>query len=178
MLETENVRLSVQISIRRLFVSDLPNNRDAFAQMRNTSNFQLSKLECQFDFLAILFAFFIYGSIIIEIVIEMYVLYRLRGIECVFVKSLSHGCQIIVFVFKEPYFEPIVNLPLVKTSTNEENEVEMCKIRARLYRFDTEQREWKVKPSFLLCIGLRNTYLISFIFLGKRDWRNKTFASS
>ncbi|XP_077299560.1 ran-specific GTPase-activating protein-like [Arctopsyche grandis] len=43
----------------------------------------------------------------------------------------------------DPHYEPIVSLPLVTISTNEEEEVELCKIRARLYRFDTGQHEWK-----------------------------------
>lgn len=44
----------------------------------------------------------------------------------------------------DPQFEPIVKLPLVTVSTNEEDEEEMCKIRARLYRFDKVDHEWKV----------------------------------
>ncbi|XP_014213560.1 ran-specific GTPase-activating protein [Copidosoma floridanum] len=43
------------------------------------------------------------------------------------------------------YFEPVVQLPLVDVSTNEEEEVEMIKMRAKLYRYDTSDSpaEWK-----------------------------------
>lgn len=44
----------------------------------------------------------------------------------------------------EPHFEPIVSLPLVDIHTNEEDEEELVKIRARLYRYDTGDHEWKV----------------------------------
>ncbi|KAJ0173191.1 hypothetical protein K1T71_011367 [Dendrolimus kikuchii] len=43
----------------------------------------------------------------------------------------------------EPHFEPIVSLPLVDLHTNEEDEEELAKIRARLYRYDTGDHEWK-----------------------------------
>lgn len=44
----------------------------------------------------------------------------------------------------DPHFDPIVSLPLVDVHTNEEEEEELVKIRARLYRYDTGDREWKV----------------------------------
>lgn len=44
----------------------------------------------------------------------------------------------------DPHFEPIVSLPLVEVQTNEEDEEELVKIRARLYRYDTGDHEWKV----------------------------------
>lgn len=43
----------------------------------------------------------------------------------------------------DPHFEPIVTLPLVDIHTNEEDEEELVKIRARLYRYDTGDHEWK-----------------------------------
>ncbi|XP_072934292.1 ran-specific GTPase-activating protein-like [Epargyreus clarus] len=43
----------------------------------------------------------------------------------------------------DPHFDPIVSLPLVEIHTNEEDEEELAKIRARLYRYDTADHEWK-----------------------------------
>ncbi|CAH2052380.1 unnamed protein product, partial [Iphiclides podalirius] len=43
----------------------------------------------------------------------------------------------------DPHYDPIVSLPLVEIHTNEENEEELVKIRARLYRYDTSDHEWK-----------------------------------
>ena len=43
----------------------------------------------------------------------------------------------------DPHFEAIVSLPLVDLHTNEEEEEELVKIRARLYRYDTGDHEWK-----------------------------------
>ncbi|CAH0402685.1 unnamed protein product [Chilo suppressalis] len=43
----------------------------------------------------------------------------------------------------DPHYEPIVSLPLVDVNTNEEDEEELVKIRARLYRYDTADHEWK-----------------------------------
>lgn len=43
----------------------------------------------------------------------------------------------------DPHFDPIVSLPLVDVHTNEEEEEELVKIRARLYRYDTGDHEWK-----------------------------------
>lgn len=45
----------------------------------------------------------------------------------------------------DPHYEPIVSLPLVEIPTNEEEEEELVKIRARLYRYDTADHEWKVR---------------------------------
>ena len=45
----------------------------------------------------------------------------------------------------DPHFDPIVSLPLVDIHTNEEEEEELVKIRARLYRYDTGDHEWKVR---------------------------------
>lgn len=47
----------------------------------------------------------------------------------------------------EPQFEPIITLPEVEVSLNEEHEEELVKLRAKLFRFDTtdvEQSQWKV----------------------------------
>lgn len=67
----------------------------------------------------------------------------------------------------DPHFEPIVNLPLVEIVTNEENEEELVKIRARLYRYDVTDHEWKV--SINDCIHSRPLLLRSlvgcFVFL-------------
>lgn len=43
------------------------------------------------------------------------------------------------------HFEPIISLPLVEVSTNEENEDELIKLRAKLYRYDSmsDPPEWK-----------------------------------
>ncbi|KAL4703514.1 hypothetical protein ACJJTC_018098 [Scirpophaga incertulas] len=43
----------------------------------------------------------------------------------------------------DPHYDPIVSLPLVDIHTNEEDEEELVKIRARLYRYDTGDHEWK-----------------------------------
>jgi len=45
----------------------------------------------------------------------------------------------------DPHFEPIVHLPAVQTKTLEEDEQEMLKLRAKLFRYDAagEPREWK-----------------------------------
>jgi len=45
----------------------------------------------------------------------------------------------------DPHFEPIVNLPPVQTKTLEEDEEDMLKLRAKLFRYDSESepREWK-----------------------------------
>ncbi|RWS05179.1 ran-specific GTPase-activating protein-like protein [Dinothrombium tinctorium] len=45
----------------------------------------------------------------------------------------------------EVYFKPIIELPLVDTKTHEEEEEELIKLRARLYRYETsdEGNEWK-----------------------------------
>jgi Ran-binding protein 1 len=45
----------------------------------------------------------------------------------------------------DPHFEPIIHLPAVQTKTLEEDEQEMLKLRAKLFRYDStgEPREWK-----------------------------------
>lgn len=46
----------------------------------------------------------------------------------------------------DPQFKPVITLPEVEVITNEENETELLKIRAKLYRFDStsDPPEWKV----------------------------------
>lgn len=41
------------------------------------------------------------------------------------------------------HFEPIVHLEKVDVKTNEENEEVLFKVRAKLFRFDPENKEWK-----------------------------------
>lgn len=53
----------------------------------------------------------------------------------------------------DPHYDPIVSLPLVDVNTNEEDEEELVKIRARLYRYDTADHEWKVSSLLLLNHG-------------------------
>lgn len=45
----------------------------------------------------------------------------------------------------DPHFEPIITLPEVQISTMEEEEVELIKLRAKLYRYDNTSNpaEWK-----------------------------------
>lgn len=45
----------------------------------------------------------------------------------------------------DPHFEPLVSLPPVETKTLEEDEEELLKLRAKMYRFDSaaEPAEWK-----------------------------------
>lgn len=46
----------------------------------------------------------------------------------------------------DPHFEPVIQLPEIEISTNEENEEELVKLRAKLFRFDTsepQKSEWK-----------------------------------
>lgn len=45
----------------------------------------------------------------------------------------------------DPHFEPIVSLPLIDIPSNEEDEIEMVKLRAKLYRYDSssDPAEWK-----------------------------------
>ncbi|XP_046669093.1 ran-specific GTPase-activating protein-like isoform X2 [Homalodisca vitripennis] len=45
----------------------------------------------------------------------------------------------------DPHYDPIISLPEVAVSTNEEDEIELIKLRAKLYRYDTSENppEWK-----------------------------------
>ena len=60
------------------------------------------------------------------------------------------------------HFEPIITLPLIEVSNNEEDEVEMIKMRAKLYRYDssTNPAEWKERGTGevkLLRHNIKNT---------------------
>lgn len=69
----------------------------------------------------------------------------------------------------EPEFEPVVILPEVEVSTNEEHEEELIKLRAKLFRFDTsdpQTPEWKV--GFKMIIELRFKMHLTF-FLQKYE---------
>ncbi|XP_015592959.1 ran-specific GTPase-activating protein [Cephus cinctus] len=46
---------------------------------------------------------------------------------------------------EDVHFEPIITLPLIEVSNNEEEEVELIKLRAKLYRYDSssDPAEWK-----------------------------------
>lgn len=43
----------------------------------------------------------------------------------------------------EVHFEPVVTLEKVEVKTNEENEEVLYKVRAKLFRFDGDAKEWK-----------------------------------
>lgn len=45
----------------------------------------------------------------------------------------------------DAHFKPVISLPVIKVSNNEEDEAEMVKLRAKLYRYDTSSNpaEWK-----------------------------------
>lgn len=60
----------------------------------------------------------------------------------------------------DPHFEPVVSLPLIDIQTNEEDEEELVKIRARLYRYDTGDHEWKVSAFFFKYKKKTLTFLI------------------
>ncbi|XP_077278148.1 ran-specific GTPase-activating protein [Temnothorax americanus] len=59
-------------------------------------------------------------------------------------------------------FVPIISLPLIEVSNNEEDETEMLKLRAKLYRYDTSNNpaEWKERGTGevkLLRHNIKNT---------------------
>ncbi|XP_023026872.1 ran-specific GTPase-activating protein [Leptinotarsa decemlineata] len=58
----------------------------------------------------------------------------------------------------DPQFKPIITLPEVEVSTNEENERELLKIRAKLYRFDSssDPPEWKERGTGELKLLVHN----------------------
>ncbi|OMJ15299.1 Ran-specific GTPase-activating protein 1 [Smittium culicis] len=41
------------------------------------------------------------------------------------------------------YFEPVIKLEDIETKTNEEDEDSIFKMRAKLFRFDSDAKEWK-----------------------------------
>ncbi|ENN77578.1 ran-specific GTPase-activating protein isoform X1 [Dendroctonus ponderosae] len=78
----------------------------------------------------------------------------------------------------EVQFTPIVSLPEVHVSTNEEDEVEFLKLRAKLYRFDSrsDTPEWKERGTGVLKI-LRHKEKSSFRVVMRRDKTLKVCAN-
>lgn len=78
----------------------------------------------------------------------------------------------------DPHFSPIISLPEVQISTNEENEVEFFKMRAKLYRFDSkvDPPEWKERGTGELKI-LRHSEKNSFRIVMRRDKTLKVCAN-
>lgn len=70
----------------------------------------------------------------------------------------------------DPHFEPIISLPPVQTKTLEEDEEELVKLRAKLFRYDTEAetREWKERGTGDVKI-LRHKQLGTCRVLMRRD---------
>ncbi|KAJ8981879.1 hypothetical protein NQ317_008227, partial [Molorchus minor] len=78
----------------------------------------------------------------------------------------------------DPQFKPIITLPQVEVVTNEENENELLKIRAKLYRFDSvsEPPEWKERGTGELKI-LRHKENNSVRIVMRRDKTLKVCAN-
>jgi Ran-binding protein 1 len=70
----------------------------------------------------------------------------------------------------DPHFEPIISLPPVQTKTLEEDEEELVKLRAKLFRYDAESepREWKERGTGDVKI-LRHNQLGTCRVLMRRD---------
>lgn len=70
----------------------------------------------------------------------------------------------------DPHFEPIISLPPVQTKTLEEDEEELVKLRAKLFRYDAESepREWKERGTGDVKI-LRHKQLGTCRVLMRRD---------
>lgn len=70
----------------------------------------------------------------------------------------------------DPHFEPIISLPPVQTKTLEEDEEELVKLRAKLFRYDAEAetREWKERGTGDVKI-LRHKQLGTCRVLMRRD---------
>ncbi|CAG9861552.1 unnamed protein product [Phyllotreta striolata] len=75
-------------------------------------------------------------------------------------------------------FKPIISLPEIQVSTNEENETELLKIRAKLYRYDTtgEEPEWKERGTGELKL-LRHKETNSVRIVMRRDKTLKVCAN-
>ncbi|KAJ2182694.1 Ran GTPase binding protein Sbp1 [Coemansia sp. RSA 551] len=58
-------------------------------------------------------------------------------------KNAAAGAQEEAVESPDVHFEPIVKLQDVEVKTHEEDEDSIFKMRAKLFRFDTEGREWK-----------------------------------
>ncbi|XP_023348327.1 RANBP2-like and GRIP domain-containing protein 5/6 isoform X4 [Eurytemora carolleeae] len=92
----------------------------------------------------------------------------------------------------DPHFEPIVPLPeLVSVTTGEEEEEVLFKHRAKVYRFDTDTKEWKergvgdikilkhpVRGSFRILLRRDQVYKIACNHLINKDMELKPLASS
>lgn len=78
----------------------------------------------------------------------------------------------------DPHYSPIISLPEVQVSTNEENEIEFLKLRAKLYRFDgkADPPEWKERGTGELKI-LRHKENNSFRIVMRRDKTLKVCAN-
>ncbi|XP_018563119.1 ran-specific GTPase-activating protein [Anoplophora glabripennis] len=78
----------------------------------------------------------------------------------------------------DPQFKPIITLPEIEIITNEENESELLKIRAKLYRFDSviEPPEWKERGTGELKI-LRHNENNSVRVVMRRDKTLKVCAN-
>ncbi|XP_076254715.1 ran-specific GTPase-activating protein-like [Rhynchophorus ferrugineus] len=78
----------------------------------------------------------------------------------------------------DPQFVPIIILPEIHISANEENENEFLKIRAKLYRFDnkTDPPEWKERGTGELKI-LQHKERNSFRIVMRRDKTLKVCAN-
>lgn len=67
-------------------------------------------------------------------------LYILRSIGCAFANTVQEDTA----ESPEVHFEPVVHLTeKVETKTNEELEEQSFKMRAKLFRFDRDSKEWK-----------------------------------
>ena len=76
----------------------------------------------------------------------------------------------------DPQFEPIVHLEKVDVKTNEENEDVLFKVRAKLFRFDGEAKEWKERGTGD-CKFLKNKATGKVRLLMRRDKTLKVCAN-
>ncbi|KAL3230626.1 Single-stranded nucleic acid-binding protein [Nakaseomyces bracarensis] len=74
------------------------------------------------------------------------------------------------------HFEPIVHLEKVDVKTNEENEDVLFKVRAKLFRFDSEAKEWKERGTGD-CKFLQNKETKKVRLLMRRDKTLKVCAN-
>ncbi|CCH57817.1 hypothetical protein TBLA_0A00150 [Henningerozyma blattae CBS 6284] len=74
------------------------------------------------------------------------------------------------------HFEPIVHLEKVDVKTNEENEEVLHKVRAKLFRFDAENKEWKERGTGD-CKFLQNKETKKVRLLMRRDKTLKVCAN-
>ncbi|SMN21429.1 similar to Saccharomyces cerevisiae YDR002W YRB1 Ran GTPase binding protein [Maudiozyma saulgeensis] len=76
----------------------------------------------------------------------------------------------------DPQFEPIVHLEKVDVKTNEENEDVLFKVRAKLFRFDADAKEWKERGTGD-CKFLKNKVTGKVRLLMRRDKTLKVCAN-